>query len=225
MRYRVAMALVPVAMVLSAVQLHSLSFESLDLNAGYLFTFNGYQKDSAGAPIAGSQVDPILLYGGVGVTIELAAPLKFAPAIDLFALEYLLTESGKVVPTQQETSTSLGPIASVPTLIVSLPVVLDFELGDFTFGFGLSPSFVLRIPFPIAGTTDAGELTDYFYADGRFFYPEAQLFFGYRFTELVEISVFSRLLVPIYNLWDRFPDIPFHDELIITTAAQLSIHL
>ncbi len=127
----------------------ALEFQTLDVNFGQLWIGNAYKEDEAGDPIQGSDVSPLNLAGGVGTLVEIVPGVTLNPAVDFFWQEYLLTESGKVVPTQIETGTAVGPIAGSLGLILSVPYVYSITLSEeLELFLGASPSFLLRFPVP-----------------------------------------------------------------------------
>jgi hypothetical protein len=202
----------------------ALEFKTFDVNFGQLWIGNAYKEDEAGDPIQGSDVSPLNLAGGVGTLVEIVPGVTLNPAVDFFWQEYLLTESGKVVPTQIETGTAVGPIAGTLGLILSVPYVHSITLSEeLELFLGASPSFLLRFPVrPVEGS-DTGELTSYFYSSGRFFYPELQSKLFYRLTDDVSLGFSLRIFVPIHNLWDEF-DVAFWDELMIFPHIAVRIH-
>jgi hypothetical protein len=202
----------------------AIEFQTLDVNFGQLWIGNAYKENEAGDPIQGSDVSPLNLAGGVGTLVEIVPGLRLNPAIDFFWQEYLLTESGKVVPTQIETGTAVGPIAGTLGVILSVPYVYSITLSEELELFvGASPSFLLRFPLrPVEGS-DTGELSSYFYSSGRFFYPELQTKLFYSLTDDVSLGFSLRIFVPVHNLWDEF-DVAFWDELMIYPNIAVRIH-
>lgn len=208
----------------SAPAVDALEFQTLDVNFGQLWIGNAYKEDEAGDPIQGSDVSPLNLAGGVGTLVEIVPGLTVNPAIDFFWQEYLVTDSGKVVPTQIETGSGVGAIAGTLGIILSVPYVYPITLSDELELFvGASPSFLLRFPLrPIEGS-DTGELSSYFYSSGRFFYPELQTKLFYSLTEEVSLGFSLRVFVPVHNLWDEY-DVAFWDELMIFPHIAVRIH-
>ncbi|MFP4432108.1 MAG: hypothetical protein ACOCW6_04990 [Spirochaetota bacterium] len=202
----------------------ALEFQTLDINFGQLWIGNAYKEDEAGDPIQGSDVSPLNLAGGVGTLVEIVPGVTLNPAVDFFWQEYLLTESGKVVPTQIETGTAVGPIAGSLGIILSVPYVHSITVSEeLELALGASPSFLLRFPLrPIEGS-DTGELSSYFYSSGRFFYPELQTKLFYSLTDTASLGFSLRIFVPVHNLWDEY-DVAFWDELMIFPQIAVRIH-
>jgi hypothetical protein len=202
----------------------AIEFNSLDVNFGQLWIGNAYKEDESGDPVQGSDVSPLNLAGGVGTLVEIVPGVLLNPAIDFYWQEYLYTESGKVVPTQIETGTAVGPIAGTLGIILSLPYVYPVSLSDeLNLFLGASPSFLLRFPLrPIDGS-DTADLTSYFYSSGRFFYPELQAKLFYTLTDTVSLGFSLRIFVPVHNLWDEF-DVAFWDEMMLLPHLAVRIH-
>ncbi len=217
-------ALLFVASCLSTPEAGALEFQTLDVNFGQLWIGNAYKENAAGDPIQGSDVSPLNLAGGVGTLVEVVPGMTLNPAVDFFWQEYLLTESGKGVPTQIETGTAAGPIAGSLGIILSVPYVHSISLSEeLELFLGASPSFLLRFPLrPVEGS-DTGELSSYFYSSGRFFYPELQTKLFYTLTDTVSLGFSLRIFVPIHNVWDEF-DVAFWDELMIFPHIAVRIH-
>lgn len=217
-------ALLLVVSCVSTPDAGALEFQTLDVNFGQLWIGNAYKEDEAGDPIQGSDVSPLNLAGGVGTLVEVVPGLTLNPAIDFFWQEYLLTDSGKAVPTQIETGTAVGPIAGTLGIILSVPYVHAITLSDeLKLFLGASPSLLLRFPLrPVEGS-DTGELSSYFYSSGRFFYPELQTKLFYTLTETVSLGFSLRIFLPVHNLWNEF-DVAFWDELMIFPHIAVRIH-
>ena len=202
----------------------AIEFTSLDVNFGQLWIGNAYKEDAAGDPGQRSDVSPLNLAGGVGSLVEIVPGVLFNPSIDFYWQEYLYTESGKVVPTQIETGTAVGPIAGTLGIILSVPYVYPISLSEeLELFLGASPSFLLRFPLRPVEDADTADLTSYFYSSGRFFYPELQAKLFYTLTDSVSLGFSLRIFVPIHNLWDEF-DVAFWDELMLLPHIAVRIH-
>ncbi len=212
------------ALVFAAPSAHAVEFSTIDVNFGQLWIGNAYKEDENGDPIQGSDVSPLNLAGGVGTMVTIVPGLTFNPSIDFFWQEYLYTESGKVVPTQIETGTTVGPIAGTLGIIIALPYVYSITLSEeLELFLGASPSFLLRFPLRSIEGSETSDLTSYFYSSLRFFYPELQAKLFYTLTDRVSLGFSLRIFVPVHNLWDEF-SVPFWDELMLFPHISVRIH-
>jgi len=206
---------------ITGLSAYGLNFTDLRLHAGPVWIGNAYTVDENGDPVQGSDVSPINFTLGAATRIELGNRLAVVPGIDFFWQEYLKTDSGKVVPTQIETGSYVGPIAGVLGVIISTPFQYEWQVKEaWTVGGGVSPSLVFRIPLQSIEGSSLGQITPYFFSSGRFFMPELQGFFAYDFSDRVTFGLTTRFFLPIYNVWDSY-SIPIWDEMMI--LADLSI--
>jgi hypothetical protein len=191
----------------------------IDARLGQGWIGNGYREDSSGNAIQGSDVSPLKLLGGVALPLAMRPGLHLTPALDVYLQEYLATPDGKVVPTQIETGTAAGDLATTLSLILSAPVTREWQLRErLRVGAGGGLSLLLRLPVgPIEGS-DTGPLWSYFYSGMRFLYPEAQGTISYELSERVEVGGILRVLFPVHSIWSEY-DVPVWDEMMIAVLA------
>ncbi|TVR58576.1 MAG: hypothetical protein EA426_09650 [Spirochaetaceae bacterium] len=211
------------AFFLACTYLPAFEYTGVELHLGQAIILNGYRVDSAGDSVQGSDVSPIRFTAGAGARFRVNEAWFFSPSLRFFVQEYLLTESGKAVPTQIETGRQLGAIGGTLGLIVGLPFTWEYGLtDDVVFGLGASPSLLFRIPVvPIDGT-EIGELRSYFVRAGRFLAPEFYGSVTYAVSDWAHAVLSIRTTVPVYNLWSEF-DVPFWDELMIIPTLTIRI--
>jgi len=199
---------------LPAVTGYGISFEGINLQAGPVWIGNAYTTDASGEPVQGSAAGPIEETLSVGIRMRIAENLLFSPLVNVHYTEYLQAEGQKVVPTQKETGGDAGTVAGLMTASLATPWLIPLEFGEgWELAVGGSPTLAFRIPvLSIAGEGSAAGVSRYFYRSLRYLLPEAYLSATYAFTESVDVGLVSRVLVPIYNLWDG-EDTPFWDEM------------
>ena len=213
--------------------------ESVDVSAGVIWIGN------TGENIAPSPLTSIL---AVSFPIRLASVLLLVPELGYFGGPYGI-DNNRIVPVEIEFKDSVY----MTNFIVSPRLVLAFNLGSsFIIGASLSPSVVARAPTFAwgEGETQRMQITEYFYSSGRFFLPEAGLFFDWAVPYKIEIPgqprdeeseeetgepESSRKLdihlafgirgyFPVYHFWDG-ENLPFHDQLMISGTAILRFFL
>ena len=212
MRTRYPAVLVLFALV--AATGYGISFEGIHLQAGPVWIGNAYTTDSSGEPVQGSAASPIEESLSVGIRLRIAENLLFSPLVNVHYTEYLQAEGQKVVPTQKETGGDAGTVAGLMTASLSTRWLIPLELAEgWELAVGASPTLAFRIPIlSIAGSGSAAGVSRYFYRSLRYLLPEAYLSTTYAFTESVDVGLVSRVLVPIYNLWDG-ESTAFWDEM------------
>ena len=216
-------ALILALLLTMAGAANALEVGELDLHLGQAWIGNGYTTDSDGEPVQGSDVSPLNFTGGLGVDLEFAPRVRFAPTLFFYWQEYLETASGKAVPTQIETGTTAGNIAGSAGLILSIPYLYELRLSEeLAILAGASPSLVLRLPAqPIEGSELAG-LYEYFFSEARFLQPEITGSFLYRLNETVRFGLNLRVFFPLHNLWTQY-EVEFFDEAIILPNLELRL--
>ena len=193
--------------------------DSFVLHIGQTLIVNTYTKDADGESVQGSDVSPIRLTAGGGARFRVSGPWHASAWLHLWSQEYLETPAGPVVPTQIETGSAAGEsLARTLGIMLGLPFTYEWRpagVTAFSFGGGLSPTFVFRIPYAgIDGAEPAG-VRSYYLSSLRFFYPETVVYSEYRFTDALRLGVTIRALWPLYNAWDG-EDTTFLDETLIS---------
>jgi len=189
---------------------YALNVGDIDARLGLFWIGNGYTVDASGNPVQKSDVSPLAGGAGIDLGFHLSPSLTLRPAIDLFGIEYAMTTSGKVVPTQIESADALLML----NVLISAPLTMTFPIADkLQLSAGVSPSVLLRIPTIGYGSPDRAAITAYMYQSARFFYPEAQIGLNYLFTPRVQFGLMLRTLFPIFHFWDG-EQVPFWDQMI-----------
>ena len=211
------------AFLIVSAHLPAFEYAGFEFHLGQAIILNGYQVDSDGEIVQGSDVSPVRFTVGAGARFAVSESWVLSPSLRFFGQEYLLTESGKAVPTQIETGRQLGPIGGTLGLIVGFPFTWEYAFTeDIVFGLGASPSLLFRIPVvPIDGT-EIGDLRSYFVRAGRFLAPELFGSVSYAVSEWTHAVLSIRTTIPVYNLWSEF-DVPFWDEMMIVPTLTFRI--
>lgn len=194
-------------------------FESLDFHIGETLIVNRYTEDSDGEPVQGSDVSPLTFTMGGGGRFALPGGWRAGISVDLWTQEYLETPEGPVVPTQIETGAAAGEsLAKTVGIMVALPFLYHWEpeaTGAFSFGGGVSPTFVFRIPYSGIDGANPDGVRRYYLSSGRFFYPETMIYSEYTVNERLRFGLHIRALWPLYNSWDG-EDTPALDETLVS---------
>lgn len=220
----------PLAIMLFAIAgvatpLAGFEFHSVQLTLAETWIGNGYQTTEGGDPVQGSDVSPLRFTIGGATRVGFGKWLQFRPGLAVLWQEYLLTDSGKVVPTQIETGTSVGPLAGTLVTVLRLPWVYEHSFSnELVLGGGAGMSFPFHWPVsPIEGS-DVSGLWDYFYGSLRFVSPELQGYLSYPIGEQTSFGVDLHWLLPWHNLWDGF-EVPFWDGMQVSLGLSLHYRL
>ncbi len=206
----------------------ALAIKGYELHAGQTWIYNGFTTDSDGNAVQGSDVSPIRFTAGGGVRMEIVPGWEIAPGALVFRQEYLSLEAhDKTVPTQIESGSVLGDIASILTVIVGSPFLYVRPIPgteSLTVSAGASPSLVFRIPLSGIEGGRAGTVASYFVRQLRFVMPELTVQADYRFSELFDFGVNVRWFIPVYNAWDDGEQTGFLDETLLYMGMVIRLH-
>ncbi len=196
-----------------------LQLDSFTAQIGQTLIVNTYTEDSEGEPVQGSDVSPLRLTIGGGARFRFSGPWRASVWLHLWSQEYLETPEGPVVPTQIETGSAAGEsLAKTLGIMLGLPFFYEWQppgTPGFSFGGGLSPTFVFRLPYAGIDGAEPDGVRSYYLSALRFFYPETMVYGEYQFTDSVRLGLTVRALWPIYNAWDG-EDTSFLDETLLS---------
>jgi hypothetical protein len=193
--------------------------DSFTAQIGQTLIVNTYTEDAEGNAVQGSDVSPIRLTLGGGARFRLPGQWRAAVWLHLWSQEYLETPDGPVVPTQIETGSAAGEsLAKTLGIVLGLPLFYEWEPAGtpgFSFGGGVSPSLVFRIPYSGIDGANPDGVRSYYLSNLRWFYPETMIYSEYALNESVRIGLTIRAFWPIYNSWDG-EDTSFLDETLVS---------
>ena len=224
------LALVPLAHADTGLQSITVLFSET-------WTGNAYRQPYF--DVTGSEASPIDLSVGGGVRINLVDPFLFQagaltidPRFALGARRYLLYPSGRVVPTQLETSLgateTLEPglgSARVLTLSLIVPIGLEIELAEgAALTVGLSPTMLFRLRAGDADylneKSDLNGMYSFFYGRLRWLRPEFHVAGRFRVSDALSFAIRTTASLSMLDLSDA--TLPWWDQLKIGAAFELS---
>ena len=196
--------------------------DGLLFDAGETLIGNAYLETPEGETVQASDVSPLTLTVGGGARFRLGeGGFRLGFTTHFWTQEFLETPQGPIVPTQIETGAAAGvSLAKTLGIMVGLPVLYHWQpewAGELSFGGGISPSLVFRVPYAGIDGTEPDNIRSYYLSEGRYFYPESLLFGEYRLNQELRITLHIRALWPIYNGWDG-EETPFMHEFLMPVA-------
>jgi hypothetical protein len=179
----------------------AISVDELDVNT-HILLIGAFTPDSEYYPT----VNPVIEYPlGVSLPLRIAGPFFVEPSIDVYGMLFQWTyDYGVAMPAPVE---SAGQFFTLCTL-VSLQAGVVFPVSSvISLGGTVGLDFLLRFPLDwwntdISSTEGRTPALQYFFADGRFFYPETRLFLRWHVSELVDLLFNLRAFYPLFHAWD-----------------------
>lgn len=203
MRAKVIIAVVLLAAIPALTFALSFSVSELDVNVGLLFI--------GSAPPAGyGAPSPLLQSFGISLPLRSDGPFFLEPTIEFFGTYYEWTGS-RAVPTRIESSIGFFTVETLITLQSGLlfPLSKSIDMGG-----AVGVDFLIRFPFEFQNTnTDTSDSLTYFYAKGRFIYPETRFITRWHVTNGVTLAFTLRAMYPLFHLWDG-ESLPFYDQFM-----------
>jgi hypothetical protein len=198
----------------------ALSIHELDVNASLMVI------GSVPPPHKGD-VSPIVQLFGAGLPLRLAGPFYIEPTLEFFGTNYEWTGSyGTAVPTQIETAAGFFTLGTLISLHAGarFPVTPKVSLGG-----SIGADFLLRFPLEFFNDAQSsidgrGPALDYFFAKGRFFYPEARFSVIWQVSEPIGVIFNLRAFFPVFHLWDGMNQ-PFVDQFMFAGGIGIAIRL
>ncbi len=199
----------------------ALSLTDIDANASIL-AIGTYPPAAYGGP------NPALTYLlGVSLPLWLTNIFFLEPDLELFGTLYEWTgDYGTAVPAIEDAEASfftLGALVSAQAGVsfpVSSVVSLGGSLGlDFLLRFPLDPFYTDTLS--VSGRQPA---LGYFFAEGRFFYPESRLFMRWAMTPTLTLIANLRVFYPLFHAWDGLGQ-PFLDQFMASAGVGVAIRL
>jgi len=189
-------------------------------------SYLGQGTPTTGSSANGISSSQIIHQVGIGMQISFVPLLGIAPSVDLYTDEYIYLESYKrAFPTQTQTGSSLGPLATVLALGVNVPWYISLPIGDMArFDLATGVGFVFRIPVAaLDGSENIAPIGEYILENGRWVHFYLETGFGFRLVEWFGFSVAAKALLPIWHIWDT-QGLPFHDHLMLGLVVGLEFH-
>ena len=215
MRLRVAVALCVVLVI--AAPGFALSINELDVNASFMVI--------GSVPPAGhGDVSPVVQLFGASLPLKLAGPFYIEPKLEFFGLLYEWVDAdGVAVPTQIETASGFWTLGTLISMHAGARFPLSSQLS---LGGSIGADFLLRFPIELwnKGASGMGPALSYFFAKGRFFYPETTFSVIWQVSEPIGLIFNLRALYPVFHLWDGMGQ-PFVDQFIFGAGVGIAIRL
>ena len=186
----------------------------LQLRWGIAWLGQGTATTSDTGSSNGISSSQIIHHFGLGSQLSFSPLLGIAPSIDVYLDDYIYLEQYKrAFPTQAQTGSALGPLATVLVLGINVPWFMSLPLDDnvwFNLAAGLG--FVLQIPLvPLDGTGDISDIGGYTLGDARWLNIYIEPGFRFRMVNWFGFSLSPKVIFPIWHAWDSH-EIPFHDN-------------
>jgi hypothetical protein len=179
----------------------AISVDELDVNANYLLI--GAITPDLGVYPANN---PVVVYPlGASLPLRIAGPFFVEPSIDVWGMLYQWTyDYGVALPAPVE---AVGQFFTFCAL-VSLQAGVVFPVSSvISLGGTVGLDFLLRFPLDWWNTDSSSTegrvpALRYFFANGRFFYPETRLFLRWHISEPVDLLFNVRAFYPLFHAWD-----------------------
>jgi hypothetical protein len=198
----------------------ALSINELDVNASLMVI------GSVPPPHKGD-VSPIVQLFGASLPIRVAGPLYIEPGLEFFGTNYEWVDANAVaVPTQIETDAGFFTLGT----LISMHAGLRFPLTPkLSLGGSIGADFLLRFPLEFSNKSQSSidgrePALNYFFAEGRFFYPETRLSLLWQVSDAIGLIVNLRAFYPLFHLWDGM-DQPFVDQFMFAGGLGIAIRL
>ena len=214
---RLTVAAVLLVILAVATPGFALSISELDVNGSLMVV--------GSVPPAGhGDVSPVVQLFGASLPLKLAGPFYIEPKLEFFGLLYEWVDAdGVAVPTQIETASGFWTLGTLISMHAGARFPLSSQLS---LGGSIGADFLLRFPIELwnKGASGMGSAQSYFFAKGRFFYPETTFSVIWQVSEPIGLVFNLRALYPIFHLWDGMGQ-PFVDQFIFGAGIGVAIRL
>ena len=215
MRLKAAAVLLVILAVSAPV--FALSINELDINASLMVV--------GSVPPAGhGDVSPVAQLFGASLPLRLVGPFYIEPKLEFFGLLYeWVTDDGVAVPTQIETASGFWVLGTLISMHAGARFPLSSQLS---LGGSIGADFLLRFPLELQNkdASGMGSAQSFFFAKGRFFYPETTFSVVWQVSEPIGLILNLRALFPVFHLWDGMGQ-PFFDQFIFGAGIGIAIRL
>lgn len=214
---RLTVAAVLLVILAVATPGFALSISELDVNGSLMVV--------GSVPPAGhGDVSPVVQLFGASLPLKLAGPFYIEPKLEFFGLLYEWVDAdGVAVPTQIETASGFWTLGTLISMHAGARFPLSSQLS---LGGSIGADFLLRFPIELwnKGASGMGSAQSYFFAKGRFFYPETTFSVIWQVSEPIGLVFNLRALYPIFHLWDGMGQ-PFIDQFMFAAGIGIAIKL
>ncbi len=95
-----------------------------------------------------------------------------------------------------------------------------------TAGLDIGLAFLLRFPIisSESSSENSSQILQYFFSNGRFFYPENNLYIIWNVFDNLALSFSLKFMYPIFHLWDT-ENLPFYDQFILSALIGFMIKI
>lgn len=155
--------------------------------------------------------DPILFRLDLNFPLYFSKSFYFSPGLGISGKSWSYVEEKKwAMPVDP-----MWEDLYVLNLDVDLPIGYQFNFKSFSLAIYLGPNINLKIPLWGENQDARGNMTDYFYTDGKFLNVLSGLSFVYPLTEKFAITFRAETQIPLHNLWSN-SGLPFSDGLSVS---------
>jgi hypothetical protein len=196
---------------------YAISLNELDINGSLMVV--------GSVPPAGyGDVSPVIQLLGASLPLKLGGPFYFEPELEFFGLLYEWVDAnGVAVPTRIEAQTGFWTLGT----IISMHAGARFPLSSkLSLGGSIGADFLLRFPIELwnKDASGMGPALSYFFAQGRFFYPETTFSVIWQVSDPIGLILNLRALYPVFHFWDGMGQ-PFVDQFIFGAGIGIAIRL
>lgn len=218
MRLKLAAVLFVVLAVASPA--FALSLNELDINASLMMI--------GSVPPAGyGDVSPIVQLIGVSLPLRVSGTFYLEPMLEFFGTNYEWTgPNATAVPAQIEAAAGFFTLGTLISLHAGMrfPITPQVSLGG-----SVGLDFLLRFPLEFSNMSQSsidgrGPSLSYFFAAGRFFYPETRFSVIWQISDAIGLIVNLRAFYPVFHLWDNMGQ-PFFDQFMFAGGLGIAIRL
>jgi hypothetical protein len=215
MRLKVAAVLLVILAI--ATPGFALSINELDVNASLMVI---------GSTSSYGDVSPVVQLFGVSLPLHVSGPFYLEPMLEFFGTDYEWTPDATAVPAQIEAAAGFWTLGT----LISMHGGVRFALTPkVSLGGSVGLDFLLRFPLEFFNDAQAsvdgrGPALNYFFAKGRFFYPETRVSVIWQVSEPIGLIFNLRAFYPVFHLWDGMGQ-PFIDQFMFSGGIGIAIRL
>ena len=216
MRLKVA-AVLCVVLAISAPGF-ALSLNELDVNASLMVIGN---------PGGYGDVSPIVQLFGVSLPMRLSGLFYIEPMLEFFGTNYeWIDANSTAVPAQIEAAAGFWTLGALISMHAGVRYAITPKVS---LGGSVGADFLLRFPLELSNNSPSsvegrGPALNYFFAKGRFFYPETRFSVIWQVSDAISLILNLRAFYPVFHLWDGMGQ-PFVDQFMFAGGLGIAIRL